>query len=115
ACTSLKGKDKKPGLDDLVCVDAGFLAGFGLIAIGGCIDGDADFDGVTYRKNTWPGSFRDAVQDALFHAEPVMFFSPLFAARTGHLEIFSRVAFEAALPRIEFGTPPPCQRHLSNP
>jgi hypothetical protein len=115
ACTSLKGKDKKPGLDDAQCIDPGFLAGTGLIAIGGCIDGDADFDGVSYRKNTWPGSFRDFVQDALFHTEPVMFSSPLFKDRRGHLENFSRVAFEADLPRIEGGTTPPCQRHLSNP
>ncbi len=115
ACTSLKGKDKKPGLDDLVCVDSGFLAAFGLIAIGGCIDSDADFDGVTYRNNTWPGSFKDPVQDALFHTEPVMFSSPLFTDRNGHMENFSRVAFEVDMPRIEFGTTPPCQRHLSNP
>ena len=115
ACTSLKGKDKKPGLDDVVCVDSGFLAAFGLIPIGGCIDTDADFDGVTYRNNTWPGSFKDPVQDALFHTEPVMFSSPLFTDRNGHMENFSRVAFEADLPRIEFGTTPPCQRHLSNP
>ena len=115
ACTSLKGKDKKPGLDDLVCVDSGFLAAFGLIPIGGCIDSDADFDGVTYRNNTWPGSFKDPVQDALFHTEPVMFSSPLFTDRNGHMENFSRVAFEVDMPRIEFGTTPPCQRHLSNP
>ena len=115
ACTSLKGKDKKPGLDDLVCVDAGFLAGFGLIPIGGCIDGDADFDGVTYRRNTWPGTFKDPVQDALFHTEPVMFSSPLLTDSAGRKVNFSRIAFEADLPRIEFGTTPPCQRHLSNP
>jgi hypothetical protein len=115
ACTSLKGKDKKPGLDDVVCVDSGFLAAFGLIPIGGCIDTDADFDGVTYRKNTWPGSFKDPVQDALFHTEPVMFSSPLFTDGKGHMENFSRVAFEVDMPRIEFGTTPPCQRHLSNP
>jgi hypothetical protein len=114
-CTSLKGNDKKPGLDDLECVDPGFLAAFGLIAIGGCIDGDADFDGVSYRKDTWPGSFKDPVQDALFHTQPVMFSSPLLKDRAGHLMNFSRVAFEADLPRIEFGTTPACQRHLSNP
>lgn len=28
---------------------------------------------------------------------------------------FRRVAFEADLPRIEFATNPPCQRHISNP
>lgn len=115
ACTSLTGRDKKAGLDDLQCVDAGFPAAFGLIQIGGCIDADTDFDGVPYRHNTWPGSFKDPVRDALFHAEPVIFSSPLFADAKGRMENFSRVAFETDLPRIEFATTPPCQRHLSNP
>ena len=47
--------------------------------------------------------------------EPVIFSSPLFTDRKGHMENFSRVAFETDMPRIEFGTTPPCQRHLSNP
>jgi hypothetical protein len=115
ACTSLKGSDKKPGLDDLACVDPGFLAAFGLIPIGGCFDGDADFDGVPYRANTWPGSFKNPAQDALFHAEPVIFSSPLLTDSAGRKGNFSRVAFESDMPRIEFGTTPPCQRHLSNP
>ena len=114
-CTSLTGKDKKPGLDDLICVDPGFPAAFGLIHIGGCIDADADFDGVPYRNDTWPGSFKDPVQDALFHAQPVIFSSPLFTDAKGRVGNFSRVAFETDLPRIEFATTPPCQRHLSNP
>ena len=74
-----------------------------------------DFDGVPYRKNVWPGSFRNPFFDALFHAEPVIFSSPLFQDRWGHKENFSRVAFETDMPRIEFATNPPCQRHLSNP
>jgi hypothetical protein len=118
ACTSLKGNDKKPPpplLDDSQCVDPGFLAAFGLIPIGGCIDGDADFDGVPYRKDTWPGSFKDPVRDALFHTEPVIFSSPLLTDSTGRRVNFSRVAFETDLPRIEFATTPACQRHLSNP
>jgi hypothetical protein len=115
ACTSLTGKDKKTGLDDLQCVDPGFPVGFGLLQIGGCIDADADFDGVPYRNNTWPGSFKDPVRDALFHAEPVIFSSPLLTDAKGRMGNFSRVAFETDLPRIEFATTPPCQRHLSNP
>ena len=115
ACTSLTGKDKKPGLDDLQCIDPGFPAAFGLLQIGGCIDADDDFDGVPYRNNTWPGSFKDPVRDALFHAEPVIFSSPLLTDAKGRLENFSRVAFETDLPRIESDTTPPCQRHLSNP
>ena len=115
ACTSLTGKDKKPGLDDFDCVDAALPAAFGLIPIGGCLDGDEDFDGVPYRKNTWPGSFKNAADDALFHSAPVIFSSPLLTNSAGHLENFNRVAFEVDLPRIEFGTTPACQRHLSNP
>ncbi len=114
-CTSVTGTDKKSGLDDLTCVDPGFPAAFGLIHLGGCLDGDADFDGVAYRNNTWPGSLKDPVQDALFHAEPVIFSSPLLTDSKGHVGNFSRVAFETDLPRVEFGTTPPCQRHLSNP
>src|SRR6516165_10098258 len=56
-CTSLTGSDKKDVLDDQACVDPGFPAAFGLIHIGGCFDGETDFDGVDYRNNTWPGSF----------------------------------------------------------
>ncbi len=117
ACTSQPTSDPPPlaGVDDGQCVDPGFLASFGLIPIGGCIDADADFDGVPYRKNVWPGTFRNPFLDALFHTQPVIFSSPLFADRKGHMENFSRVAFETDMPRIEFATNPPCQRHLSNP
>jgi hypothetical protein len=114
ACTSLKGDDKKPGLDDLSCVDPGFAAAFGFVHIGGCMDTDADFDGVPYR-NVWPGTFSNPFQDALFHAEPVIFSSPLLTDANGVLRNFDRVAFETDLPRVEFGTTPACQRHLSNP
>lgn len=117
ACTSQPVSDPPPlaGVDDGQCVDPGFLASFGLMPIGGCIDSDADFDGVTYRKNVWPGTFRNPFLDALFHTQPVIFSSPLFTDRKGHMENFSRVAFETDMPRIEFATNPPCQRHLSNP
>jgi len=115
ACTSVTGSDKKAALDDFVCVDPGFPAAFGLLHIGGCLDSDTDFDGVPYRNNTWPGSFKNPVQDALFHSEPAVFSSPLLKDATGHLVNFSRVAFETDLPRIEFATTPACQRHLANP
>jgi hypothetical protein len=116
-CTSTAANDPPPpaGLDDGFCFDAGFAAQFGLIPIGGCIDGDADFDGVPYRRNAWPGTFRNPLFDALFHTQPVIFTSPLFKDRKGHKRDFSRVAFETDMPRIEFGTNPPCQRHLANP
>src|SRR6516225_1843534 len=105
ACTSLKGDDKKPGLDDLSCVDPGFAAAFGFVHIGGCMDTDADFDGVPYR-NVWPGTFSNPFQDALFHAEPVIFSSPLLTDANGVLRNFDRVAFETDLPRVELGTTP---------
>src|SRR5215471_15463040 len=44
------------------------------------------------------------------HTSSVLFTSPL---TNGHN--YSQVAFEADLPRIEFATNPPCQRHLANP
>jgi hypothetical protein len=115
ACTSVTGSDKKPALDDFDCVDPGFPAAFGLLHLGGCLDGDADFDGVPYRNNTWPGSFKNPAQDALFHAQPVIFSSPLLTDANGALRNFNRVAFETDLPRVEGGTTPPCQRHLANP
>lgn len=113
-CTSDSTTDP-PGLDDNSCVDASLLTSFGLIPIGGCLDADVDFDGVPYRKHTWPGTFANPFLDFLFHAQPVIFSSPLFLDGRGDKEDFSRVAFEADIPRIETNTNPPCQRHLSNP
>jgi len=81
-----------------------------MIRVAGCLGTDTDFDGVPY-QNTWPGTFSNASQDALVHPSPVQFSSPLFNGTTN----YDRVAFEADLPRIEFATSPPCQRHISNP
>ncbi len=80
------------------------------VRIGGCLGSDLDFDGVPY-QNTWPGTFSNATQDALFHPTPIMFTSPVF---NGSAQ-YARAAFETDLPRIEFATNPPCQRHISNP
>jgi hypothetical protein len=96
--TRILGAANPPGIDDLDCIDA-----------------DEDFDGVPYRNNTWPGSFKNPFLDAQFHAQPIVFSSPLFTDRRGHTKNFSRVAFETDMPRIEFETNPPCQRLLSNP
>jgi hypothetical protein len=79
------------------------------VPITGCTDTDYEFDGVSY-KRTWPGTFSNATRDASLHPSSVLFTSPLT-----HGQNYSRVAFEADLPRIEFATSPPCQRHLSNP
>jgi hypothetical protein len=105
-----------PGLDDAFCFDAGFSASFGLLGIGGCIDGDADFDGVPYRNNTWPGTLKNVKLDQQLHAQPIQFSSPLsFGSERENTRNFDRVAFEADLPRIETNTNPVCQRHVSNP
>lgn len=114
ACVDAAPNDP-PGLDDAACYDAAFSSSFGLLGIGGCIDGDADFDGVPYRANTWPGTLRNARHDRQLHAQPIQFSSPLFSGPGEGLRNYDRIAFEADLPRIETNTNPPCQRHLSNP
>ena len=113
-CTSTDASDP-PGLDDAICFDGAFSAAFGLLPIGGCVDGDADFDGVPYRAHTWPGTLADRGLDRVVHAQPIIFSSPLFRDREGEKRNYERVAFEADLPRIESNTTPPCQRHVSNP
>jgi hypothetical protein len=80
------------------------------VRVAGCLGTDIDFDGVPY-GNVWPGTFSDAASDARVHPSSVLFTSPLFLGSQN----YSRVAFETDLPRIEFATDPPCQRHLSNP
>jgi len=80
------------------------------IKIGGCLGTDADFDGVPYQF-TWPGSLSNAAQDAAFNPTSILFTSPKFNGT----QSYSRVAFEADLPRIESDTNPICQRHVSNP
>jgi hypothetical protein len=66
------------------------------VKIGGCIATDVDFDGVSYQPN-WPGATGNAGLEASLHPTPVRFTSPLFNGTQN----YSRVAFEADLPRIE--------------
>jgi hypothetical protein len=66
------------------------------IRVGGCIGADNDFDGVSYQR-TWPGTFRDPRRDRRVHPRSVLFTSPTFNGGRN----YSRVAFEADLPRIE--------------
>jgi hypothetical protein len=80
------------------------------VRVAGCLGTDVDFDGPEY-SNTWPGTFSNAALDAQFHSTPIQFTSPLTNGSTN----YDRVAFEADLPRIEFATNPPCQRHFANP
>jgi hypothetical protein len=121
------GANDPPGLDDFGCLSASLAASFGLVPIGGCTASDVDFDGVPYRNDTWPGSFTNPYRDAQYHAQSVLFSSPLFFGREGDnrdegdhegeggKHNYSRIAFEVDLPRIEGLTNPRCQRHLSNP
>jgi hypothetical protein len=86
------GEKKKDG-DDVGCFNADASL---LVEIGGCIGTDNDFDGVSY-QTTWPGSLSDPAQDALLNPTSVLFSSPTFNGGAN----YSRVAFEADLPRIE--------------
>jgi len=79
--------------DDTGCFDTAFSL---LVPIGGCIASDADFDGTSYQP-VWPGTDPNRAQDAKYHPTAVTFTSPLFNGT----ENYSRVAFEADLPRIE--------------
>jgi hypothetical protein len=73
-----------------------------LVTIGGCLGTDVDFDGPAYQAGSWPGT-----NSATPTSSPVTFTSPLFNGTQN----YSRVAFEADLPRIEFATSPPCNRN----
>jgi hypothetical protein len=111
----VKGVCHSAGVNDPSGLDADDIGCFSpsqstKIRVAGCIFSDVDFDGVPY-QNTWPGTLSNSSQDALLHPSPVQFSSPLFNGTAN----YSRAAFETDLPRIEFATNPPCQRHISNP
>jgi hypothetical protein len=63
---------------------------------------------------TWPGTFKNHATDRAWHGTPIIF-SGLRFKNSGKYANYSRIAFEADLPRIEDLTTPPCQRHVSNP
>lgn len=114
-CTVPGVQDNVTGLDgdDDVCFDTtNNIVGF--VPLIGCLDTDVDFDGVPYRL-VWPGTDRSVGHDRAVHPEPVQFNSPVFTDANGARQNYERVAFEADLPRIEFATSPPCQRHVANP
>jgi hypothetical protein len=79
--------------DDTGCFSSALST---LVQIGGCIATDNDFDGVSYQP-VWPGTDPNRGEDARLHPKPFLFTSALF---NGH-ENYSRIAFEADLPRIE--------------
>jgi hypothetical protein len=107
----LAGVDDPHGLDDddTGCFTGPFLALFGLQPVGGCINGDFDFDGASYQAR-WPGT-GDPKTDALLKPSPIRFTSAQFRKsdpEDDHLRNYNRVAFEADLPDIEFESNPAC-------
>jgi hypothetical protein len=83
----------RPDGDDVNCLPASESL---RIQISGCFGTDNDFDGVSYQK-TWPGSLTNPGQDVRLHPRSILFSSPTFNGGRN----YSRVAFEADLPRIE--------------
>ena len=92
-CVNPGLNDRKKDADDQGCFNPEASL---RIQIGGCIATDNDFDGVPYQK-TWPGSLIDPAVDAALNPRSILFSSPTF---NGGLN-YSRVGFEADLPRIE--------------
>jgi len=100
-----------PAGDDDFCLPASASLD---VKIGGCLDIDGDFDGVSYNF-TWPGSISNPVADRLLHPTSFLFTSPTTRGRN-----FSSVSFESDISRDEsddtaFRVDTPCQRHLLNP
>ncbi len=92
-CTSSVNDPDGPDGDDFFCLPASESL---RIQIGGCFATDNDFDGVSYQK-TWPGSLSNPGQDNTLHPNAILFSSPHFNGN----QQYSRIAFEADLPRIE--------------
>jgi hypothetical protein len=97
--------------DDDFCLPASASQ---LVKIGGCLDIDGDFDGVSYNF-TWPGSISNPVADHLLNPTSMLFTSPTTG---GHN--FTSMAFESDASRNEsddtsFRVDVPCQRHVLNP
>jgi hypothetical protein len=92
-CVNPGVTDQKKDGDDTGCFNASASL---RILIGGCTGTDNDFDGPSY-QTTWPGSLSNPRVDAARNPASIRFSSPTF---NGGLN-YSRVGFEADLPRIE--------------
>jgi hypothetical protein len=91
------GDSGNPVADDVACFPASDSTRF---PVSGCFGTDNDFDGPPYRDD-WPGT-----APAARTAQPIAFLSPTFNG----FQRYSKIAFEADLPRIEYsdlGGPPP--------
>jgi hypothetical protein len=129
SCAQPSGFDtntaESPGDDDNACAPVpGFPStNSTLIDVKGCMgffgQSDLDFDGVSYDEHAWPGSTPSAAVDKALAPRPVRFTGPTFRGGSN----YSRVAFEADLPRIEDfrpdepfgGVTASCQRFITNP
>jgi len=106
------GADDPKGLDDddnIGCFTGDFLALFGLQPIGGCLNGDSDFDGASYQRR-WAGTGSASV-DANLKPAPIRFTSPQFRRQgigNDKLNDYNRVAFELDLAGIEIESNPAC-------
>jgi hypothetical protein len=101
-----------PAGDDDFCLPASASLA---VKIGGCLDIDGDFDGVSYNF-TWPGSIANPVADRLLNPRSFLFSSPTVGGRRN----FTSMAFESDASRNEsddtaFRVDVFCQRHLLNP
>jgi hypothetical protein len=93
-CTAPGGRDRgnPPDGDDAGCFSG---ANSLRIHVSGCIATENDFDGTSYARD-WPGSTTPNT-DRRLHPEAIQFTSPVFNG----FRHYSRVGFEADLPRIE--------------
>ncbi len=94
-CTQTGINDQSSGFDadDYYCLPASMST---RIQVTGCLATEDDFDGSSYGPN-WPGSISNATTDASLNPTSILFSSPRF---NGVIK-YSRIAFEADLPRIE--------------
>ncbi len=89
----IKNDNEPADADDVGCFQSSQST---LVKIKGCIGTNTGFDGVPYQP-VWPDG------NTLLHPTPIMFSSPLTGS--GYNVNYSRVAFEADLPRIEVAQP----------
>jgi hypothetical protein len=95
--TEGSGTDMEPtDVDDNFCQPASASL---LVQVSGCTDTNTGFDGTSYQP-VWPDG------NTKLHPTPIMFTSPLTG--TSYTQNYSRMAFEADLPRIE--NPAVCDR-----
>lgn len=84
-----------------------------VVKIGGCLDTDADWDGVPYYAHTWPGTYANHNKDHKLNPTPITFASPLIRvpgatpAQDKYYN-YDRLAFETdtAVLQYVFGSDP---------